>query len=309
MPSEQRGYTPPKGPKVPDMLDTPPMTLDTPPEGLKEGPEDPLDLLEVEEKVNGGSSTLPPKDGSEEKPFRLAARRLFLTYPQMPEEMTKEDVLESLRKVVDFQSYVISREQHAQEGVHFHVILNARRKFDIKSSHLLDLIYKDKTYHGQYQTIKFYDSCVEYVCKHGDYKTNLLDLVNGKIASLPKQFLERAKRDGTDEAMRWYIEVDPVKAAGGCSGNKLLELNAKIVELENKLKMKQKIPPYPSLDQYNLLEELSKWIEAGCQPTLILYGEGGTEKTSFDRSLAFVEKLKMLIVTHRDDLKRYDDSY
>ena len=46
--------------------------------------------------------------------FRISARKLFLTYSQVPEAMTHQDVLEGLKHVVDFGDYAIGREKRHQ---------------------------------------------------------------------------------------------------------------------------------------------------------------------------------------------------
>ncbi len=63
------------------------------------------------------------------------------------------------------------------------------------------------------------------------------------------------------------------------------------------------------MEEFNLTPEVQQWLDNGCSPTLVLYGDGGTGKTSFARALAFQHKLKMLMVNHRDDFKKYDFSY
>ena len=283
-------------------------TLDLPLESSLEDIEAFLEDIEVGEEAEEERSTPSPKGRSGGKPFRLAARRIYLTYSQVPEEMTEEDVLETLSKVLDFESYIISREEHAQKGVHFHVILTATKKFDIKTATLLDLEYKGKIYHGHYETVKFYTVCVKYVCKTGNYKSNVEELSNGKILSIQEQYLARANRDGRNEVARWYIKTYPLKAAGGSSLEKRDRLCSTMVGLDKKRKVTEEISPFTSLEQYNLPEELDQWLNNGLKPTLLLLGEGGTGKTCFANSLAFELKLKMLTVTHREDFKKYDDS-
>lgn len=106
---------------------------------------------------------------TQEKPFRISARRLYLTYSQVPKEMSYEDLLESLNKVVVFKNYLVAKESHATEGFHFHVLLVANSKFDIRNENHLNVEYNGKTYHGNYQKIKSFNKCVEYICKQGDY--------------------------------------------------------------------------------------------------------------------------------------------
>jgi len=115
--------------------------------------------------------------------FRISARKLFLTYSQVPQAMTHQEVLESLKKVVDFGDYAIGREKHAisqavsqtegQDQYHYHVLLTARTKFNIKTPTLLDLRYKEITLHGKYEAVKSFKKGVEYVCKDKNYQTNI----------------------------------------------------------------------------------------------------------------------------------------
>lgn len=111
--------------------------------------------------------------------FRISARKLFLTYSQVPQAMTHQEVLESLKKVVDFGDYAIGREKHAisqtegQDQYHYHVLLTARTKFNIKNPTLLDLRYKEITLHGKYEAVKSFKKGVEYVCKDKNYQTNI----------------------------------------------------------------------------------------------------------------------------------------
>lgn len=107
---------------------------------------------------------------TQEKPFRISARRLYLTYSQVPKEMSYEDLLESLNKVVVFKNYLVAKESHATEGFHFHVLLVANSKFDIRNENYLNVEYNGKTYHGNYQkSSRTFKNCVEYICKQGDY--------------------------------------------------------------------------------------------------------------------------------------------
>ena len=143
---------------------------------------------------------LNPRQESPKKKFRIAARRMFLTYPHIPDEITHEDVLESLRKTIKYQNYVISKEKHAEKGIHFHVILIARdgKKFDVQKPESLNLYFQGKPYHGNYQPVEDFNDCVTYVCKRGQYKTNLEDIIDEGLADLTQQFLKRAARDKLD---------------------------------------------------------------------------------------------------------------
>ena len=143
-----------------------------------------LDLPADQQKAKKAKKAEKVKQVSPcETVFRISARKLFLTYSQVPEAMTHEDVLEELKQVVDFGDYAIGREKHAisqavdqvegQDQYHYHVLLIATSKFNIRAATFLDLRYKEVTLHGKYEAVKSFEKCIEYVCKNRNYQTNI----------------------------------------------------------------------------------------------------------------------------------------
>ena len=75
-----------------------------------------------------------------QKQFRIQAKRLFLTYSQIPNSLTKEEVLKQLELKFNIQGYLIAREFHEDNGVHIHVLIELRNRCDIRNYRILDLI-------------------------------------------------------------------------------------------------------------------------------------------------------------------------
>jgi hypothetical protein len=113
------------------------LELRTPPDGA-------LEPQQGEPAMN----VIPTAEKSPQRRFRITASRILLTYSRVAEEMRHEDVSQSLNNVIDFQSYVIGEERHKDGGKHFHVILIAKRKFDIRTPDRLDLCFKGKVSRG-----------------------------------------------------------------------------------------------------------------------------------------------------------------
>ena len=260
------------------------------------------DLLDTSIELQEKTIEALEKD-TEEKPVRLAARRLFLTYSQVSEEMSKQDVLRSLSQVIDFENYLIGQENHGDQGVYFHVLFVARNKFDIRNPTQLDLQYKEKTYHGHYETAKYYKRVIKYICKDNNYDTDISDIIDGKLLTYHVQFMKMAETAGLDKAKLMYIENHPIRAAGGSSYQRLEKMFNHKQKLELKSIVEDEIPPFTNKDQFNLPEVIKMWFKNDCQPTLILFGIGDTGKTAFAYMLKHVLNLKMLIVTHREDFK------
>ena len=223
--------------------------------------------------------------------------------------MRYQDVLDDLKQKLDYEKYVISKESHSDSGAYFHVILVARKKFDIKFSTMLDLNFESQVFHGRYETVKSFPSCVQYVCKFGKYETNIPEIVNGIIMKPDKRFELIANSEGLEKVELWYMENFSSMAAGGKSKDKISRMYREKKALQTQLQLPVEKFPFQSLKQFNLPEVIVKWLEQDCKPTLILEGDGGTGKTSFARMLANFLNKKMLTLSHKEDFKKYDDLY
>lgn len=87
------------------------------------------------------------------KGYRVAAKRLFLTYPHC--ELSKEDALIQLRRVVSpalVESYVVARELHTDGTPHIHIYCALDTQLDKRGAKAFDLRKYDGTpQHGNYQ--------------------------------------------------------------------------------------------------------------------------------------------------------------
>jgi polynucleotide 5'-kinase involved in rRNA processing len=151
--------------------------------------------------------------------------------------------------------------------------------------------------------------CVEYVGKFDEnYKTDLENIINGRLATIYEQYSKRIKKDGEDRAKLWYIRQDPLRACfakGGSSVEKLAKLYNQERSLEVKIQMEKEIPAFQSPEQFNFTPDRQKWVKNEYQPSLALVGEEGTGKTSFAHMMAQVinqvckgKKGKTLVINH-----------
>jgi len=71
--------------------------------------------------------------------FRVDAKTFFLTYPRAEAIQSKESLLEFLLSVREPVTYcVVSREHHADEGIHYHAIISYPRRFNLRSESFYD---------------------------------------------------------------------------------------------------------------------------------------------------------------------------
>ena len=179
----------------------------------------------------------------------INAKKIMLTFSQVPEEMTRQDLINALRTKISFDNYVVSREMHkATGGWHLHALLLKRVKFVIADPRFLDVEYQNKVYHGKYEAKHSRRRAIEYICKEDkNYETDLEDLIDGKVADLSEQFLNRAEKYGLAETSKWFIQNHTKAAAGGTSLQKLENLFFKKTYLL--ANMERKVEKAPSFAQ------------------------------------------------------------
>jgi len=81
-----------------------------------------------------------PVRTDQKKKFRVNCRNFFLTYPQAPLYLQKEDILEHLVNLCPDYSYVcVAKEHHLDGSPHFHALLMLNKKEDVKNPRYFDI--------------------------------------------------------------------------------------------------------------------------------------------------------------------------
>lgn len=241
--------------------------------------------------------------------FRIAAKKLFLTYSKVNPEITTQEILHQLQKnpsLYEFR-YVIAKELHKDGGVHFHVVLIQHEKVDIRNLKTLDIQYQERNFHGNYAPIKNLRQTITYICKHQNYITNLDNLRDGQLLSAKQFIIHQVKEKGIEQALLEHYERDPEKAIAGISISALKKQFYDIQKLQGAAKQDD-IQTIFKLEHFRIPEKLKLWY---LQPnkTLIIVGKSGIGKTQFCKAVAQAKNLKTLLVNHKQDFRRLNDSY
>jgi hypothetical protein len=175
---------------------------------------------------------------NKERTFRINAKNLFLTYSQIDKNLTKEYILDQLSKNLEIKNYVIALENHIDSGIHSHVLLQLNKKCNIRSKSLLDITFKTKTYHGNYQRIRNSNAVLQYVIKDGNFISNKEFHIhtdsNNKLISLEMHILQSARKNGINKALNDFIKIDEEKALKKI--DRLEKTITKILKIESKEK-------------------------------------------------------------------------
>lgn len=241
--------------------------------------------------------------------FRIYAKKLFLTYSQVNPKITAEHVLEQLKEKLHLHevNYVIGKESHQDGGVHYHAILAHFEKFHIRKSDQLDIEYENQVFHGNYSAVRSLRQAVSYICKDKNYITNLENLFDGRLLTAKEFIVKEVKDKGVEQALMDYYAKTPDKAIAGLSVGALKKHFNDIEKLKTTLRLDNIETPF-GLDSFRAQPELQQWMKSP-KKTLVLVGDSGLGKTQFCKSFVKQNNLKTLIVSHKEDFKRLNDTY
>lgn len=208
----------------------------------------------------------------EQHGFRLAARKLFITYPQCGG--SKEELLAFISRLYPVTKYCISRESHIDGGLHLHAAFEFASKLDIRNSNTLDWTTGGLCHHPNIQSVKNWKATVTYIKKDGDFIEGGEELTFWRSLDTcvdVNDFLHRVK------------EEDP----------KTYWLNFKKLEEAAEAHFKRVTPLYePVYTNFTLPMELTDWANGNLvqpQPfrpkSLVLLGTTRLGKTMWARSL------------------------
>lgn len=109
--------------------------------------------------------------------FRFQGTYVFLTYAQAANIESKETLLWALReKNPTPTAWAIGREQHADGGIHYHVLLRYGGRVNIRDQRFWDV----DGHHPNIQAARSRKRVLEYVTKEGDTLINGFDGVFGR---------------------------------------------------------------------------------------------------------------------------------
>lgn len=213
--------------------------------------------------------------------FRKQASKLFLTYAQTDGE--KEALLKFLETKLSIKGYIVCKEHHKEEGVHFHVYLELEKRCNITNSRYLDW----EGHHPKIETAKSSLKCVKYCKKDGDFITNL------KFGTFMRA-RDLAKEGNWKEALQLIIEEQPKEIRFLDKWEKNLKRVSQLYKIPyNKTKFERK----------DFKEIEVPWTPKSTK-CLVISGASGIGKTQFAKTLL----KNPLLVRHKDKLKQFDST-
>lgn len=261
------------------------------------------------------------------KDFRLRAKTMFLTYPQLPAGVKDRDIVEAAleRYRTVFKStfnYVIAIELHEDGNPHLHAFLKFDKVQKIYSATKLDFVLTRHDQigaeiaahvcHGKYEATKSQHKVVQYLLKDvvgdGEIFTNMkLPIVDNVYYSDPYEHLYAVMlKDGYSAAIRELYHRYPKEAT--LKGNTIcanLMRASHYLQDEDRLKARVE---YDLNDFTELPESVLEWLTNESHVPLILYGGSGFGKTALAKSLMSFLGKKYMIVSDINDLKEFHNS-
>lgn len=255
------------------------------------------------------SSTLP--ETGTPRGFRIAAKKLLLTYSQVPLKLSPEEVIDQLDRRIPIDRYVIGIEYHEDGNKHFHVVLIAKTRQDLRSTRAFNIEFEGETYRCNCQGIRYLAATVNYVTKEGSFITNMKIGEEGARSDIAQLLRDMSDKEGVEETLRYYDQNHPQLAMGGKSLLQVERTLKRRAELERSSLAVTKAAlstPY-KVEDFKEIPKLEKWKKNGFQPTLILVGPAGCGKTQFVKALASENGWHMLLVNHKEALKNLSEAH
>jgi hypothetical protein len=270
--------------------------------------------------------------------FRLASRKVFLTYPKCFMSIdTVTDHLNLLLQRYGIEGYIIAKEMHEDGSPHYHALFSLFKKVDIKRPDFFDLVseevlgmfkntetgndeytYKSVDYHGEYQGVKSEKDTLDYITKEkftaeetvdclrcNEYYSKMMGGLYNYI-SLPKRMIYLAEQGKIDRAMSLLKTEDSEQylKAGSVIERRLMSIYLQTLGGVSKYPLSsfQGSPQFRSF--ISLYEE---GVRLGCPRFLIIKGPAGCGKSQFIRS--FFEQhygLRVFVVNNKEGLKGFN---
>lgn len=158
-----------------------------------------------------------------EKPFRIAAKRFFLTYPKchMPNADSMLIALEEMleEKGLVYKKLLVAEETHEDGSLHYHVAIEMDRTINIKRADYFDIDVDGCVSHPNIQSVKSMQKVLDYCVKDGKYvnkgftldpESQLTTLVEeaAKKFNTRQEAIKYIMAQGKDKALKWFPQVD-----------------------------------------------------------------------------------------------------
>lgn len=239
--------------------------------------------------ITGATPVPPAANGI----FRINAKHLFVTWPNVTDETVDTDKilsgLSSTIKRIGFEA-VVSRELHQNGIQHFHAYIYAtgNSKFNIKSQTFLDPVIR---HHPNIQPARFPLSVYKYVIKGGVYRStpNFQQPNSNRRMGTndPEPFGELLSQKSFTDAEQYAKDNLPEVYIKNFNS-----LNNCLIHVYGTPVNKPYVPHASLNKRFVLPETVNQWIEGYFDPldmprrkVLILYGKTQLGKTAWARSL------------------------
>lgn len=138
--------------------------------------------------------------------FRLRAKKILLTYPQVNVEENAEQFLDLFKRTFDriiIPKYAICcKETHADGNHHFHLYLESSETVSTKNERFFDITIEEKIYHPNVEVVKKTPwKVVDYVKKEGVYFEHLPE-------NAPRCSLDKLGRKERNDFLRKHDPLD-----------------------------------------------------------------------------------------------------
>lgn len=223
-----------------------------------------------------------PDSDEEKKDFRLSCKHLFITYSQA-EDLTKEIIRDFIKQKFGLRicSYIIAEERHEDGGKHFHILVSAHTKFNIRDARILDI----GEYHPSMEAARGAKYVEKYLRKE-DNSPMEFGLETDRWITLAEDGKTRESLDlfKTMHPLQYTIHLESIRRNITYMGYKPQKAPYKLSSFRDK-------------------GDIERWDTGKC---LIISGDSGIGKTKLAMALAEDMGEEFCFVRHQDGFKNFE---
>ncbi len=239
---------------------------------------------------------------------RIESKKLYLIYKDIPLEISNSIFINNLENNIKIDNYIISNDISQKKLKNIHVFVENKNKIR-NSINKFNLKIKGNSYSCEMNTkILNKKELINNLLNKEGVINNFNTIISKEFYSEKDYLLNLAKAKTPDEIESTLIEQFPNLYLN--KGQSFLSTLKSISKYYNNIDL-NKVESQYDLSQFmindNLQQQFNKWNPK--EKSLIVHGLSGSGKTNYMLALLKNKGRKVLFVTHKEDLAKFDPKF
>lgn len=236
---------------------------------------------------------------------RIETKKLYIIYKDIPLEIINQNIINNLKDNLKIDNYIISSDINQNNLKNVHIFIENKNKIR-NSVNKLNIKYNNNSYLYEINTkITNKTELINNLLIKKDIINNLNTIISKEFYSEKDYLLKLAKEKTPDQIETTLIEEFPNLYLN--KGPSFLSILKSISKHYNNIDL-SKVDSQFELSQFNIKgdiqQKFNNWDPM--KKSLVVHGLSGSGKTNYILALLTSKGRKVLFVTHKEDLAKFD---